>query len=453
MGWHALKPGEGRGGRVAFPTTPFEDSGRATLFARQGSDTLSASGIMTRGIQGAPEEAAMKAAFAIALGFAILAPLTARAITINTVPVGNAGNSSDVQPDGLFGRVTSNYRIATTEITNSQYVEFLNAVAADDPNNLYNTHMSFYSRGGILRDGSPGSYTYSVKPDVPDGGPGETNYTYGDKPVVFVSWYDAARFTNWMHNGATAGASTETGAYTMASGVGVGRNPGAIWFLPTENQWYKAAYYDGAASTYYDYPTGSNTAPTNEIPENDTGNSANFFLNGFTQNESYPMTTVGAYAMSDSPYGTFDQGGNVWEWTETYTSASMTRVRRGGSYETTSSTLNANYRETISPTLETESHGFRVATIPLGIPGDYNANNVVDAGDYVLWRKYLGQSFTLPNDSTPGTEPGDYEVWREHFGQTPGSGSSAGLQSNAIPEPCACWLLASFAVIWLCLRK
>ena len=44
-----------------------------------------------------------------------------------------------------------------------------------------------------------------------------------------------------------------------------------------------------------------------------------------------------------------------------------------------------------------------------GVPGDYNANNVVDAGDYVLWRKYSGQSVTLPNDSTPGTvTPADY---------------------------------------------
>ena len=60
----------------------------------------------------------------------------------------------------------------------------------------------------------------------PDVGPGGTNYTYGDKPVVFVSWYDAARFANWVNNGATAGASTETGAYTMANGVSVSRNAG-----------------------------------------------------------------------------------------------------------------------------------------------------------------------------------------------------------------------------------
>ena len=58
-----------------------------------------------------------------------------------------------------------------------------------------------------------------MKPDVPDAGPNGDTYTYGDKPVVYTSWYDAARFANWVNNGATAGASTETGAYTMANGV------------------------------------------------------------------------------------------------------------------------------------------------------------------------------------------------------------------------------------------
>jgi formylglycine-generating enzyme required for sulfatase activity len=377
----------------------------------------------------------MKSAFALSLVIASLIPVAARAITIDTVTVGNANNPSDIQPQGLFGRVTTEYRIATKEVTNAQYVEFLNAVAASDANGLYNTNMSFTSRGGITRSGSLGSYTYSVKPDVPDGGPGGTNYQYGNKPVVFVSWYDAARFANWINNGATSGASTETGAYTMASGVGVTRNDGATWFLPRENEWYKAAYYDGAASVYYDYPTKSDVAPTNDLPADDTGNSANFFDGDFTQDPSYPLTTVGAYSQSESAYGTFDQGGNVWEWTETFTSATSTRVRRGGAFDTTATMLNASNRESIAPTSENESTGFRLATVP-PVPGDYNANNTVDAGDYVLWRKYLGQSVTLPNDDTPGTSSGDFDVWRAHFGQPPGSGSASGnFLTSAIPEP------------------
>ena len=389
----------------------------------------------------------MKHALAFAIAVALFFPLSATAITIDTVPIGNAGNAADSPGNGLFGRVTTDYRIATTEVTNSQYVTFLNAVAASDPNSLYDTHMGSASRGGIVRSGSIGSFTYSVKPDVAGVGPGNTNYTYGDKPVVFVSWFDAARFANWVNNGATPSASTETGAYTISSGVGVSRSNGATWFLPTENEWYKAAYYDGTAGLYYGYPTRSSTAPDNHIPLNDSGNSANYFAGSFTQDDSYPFTTVGGYAMSKSPYGTSDQGGNVWEWTETTGTTTSLRIRRGGAIDSDASMLNSSYREGFNSGLGSDTLGFRLATIatPSGLPGDYNANNVVDAGDYVLWRKYLNQTVTLPNDSTPGTVmPVDYDVWRAHFGQTsPGSGSG-GLSNTSVPEPATMPLLVAF---------
>jgi hypothetical protein len=81
-----------------------------------------------------------------------------------------------------------------------------------------------------------------------------------------------------------------------------------------------------------------------------------------------------------------------------------------------------------------------------GIPGDYNNNGTVDAGDYVLWRKHNNTSTTLPNDSTPGTDPSDFNVWRAHFSQTAGGGAGA-AGSAAVPEPgtfvllltAACW--------------
>ncbi len=293
--------------------------------------------------------------------------------------------------------MTSDYRIGTTEVTNAQYVEFLNAVATvSDQYSLYNANMSFYSRGGIVQNGSAGNFTYSVKPDVPDGGPDGTNYTYGDKPVILVTWFDALRFANWMNNGATAGASTETGAYTLLGGSAtpsnadsITRNSNATWFLPTENQWYKAAYYDGTAGVYYDYPTKSDAAPNNNIPDNDSGNSANYHNGTFTQNESYPLTAVGAYALSASAYGTFDQGGNVREWTETTGSPTSTRIVRGGSFSTEATALDAASRTNQGATLAADDLGFRLATIatPNGAPGDYNANGIVDAADYILWRK------------------------------------------------------------------
>jgi hypothetical protein len=225
--------------------------------------------------------------------------------------------------------------------------------------------------------------------------------------------------------------------------VAVARNANATWFIPTENQWYKAAYYDGASSLYYNYATKSNTAPNNNIPTSDTGNSANYFAGAFTQQESYPFTAAGAYTASKSPYGTADQDGNVWEWTETTGTTTSVRIRRGGAFDTDATKLISSYRESFSPSFEIESMGFRLATIA-GVPGDYNANGIVDAGDYVLWRKYLGQAVTLPNDSTAGTSPGDHDAWRSNFGQTSSGSGSGSLLNTSVPEP-ATMLLAAFA--------
>ncbi len=71
---------------------------------------------------------------------------------------------------------------------------------------------------------------------------------------------------------------------------------------------------------------------------------------------------------------------------------------------------------------------------PLNLDGDYNGDGVVDAADYIVWRNDLGQSITLPNDTTPGTiTAADYDVWRSNFGNQAGSGSS--VVSAEIPEP------------------
>jgi len=92
--------------------------------------------------------------------------------------------------------------------------------------------------------------------------PVERNYTYGDKPVVFVSWFDAARFANWVNNGATAGASTETGAYTMANGVGVSRNVRSkLGFCQPKTNGTRLLTTTVLPGVYYDYPTKSSVTP------------------------------------------------------------------------------------------------------------------------------------------------------------------------------------------------
>ncbi len=312
--------------------------------------------------------------FMLAIGFAGAAH--AAPVTFDWATIGDPGNADDIHGAG-FGGVATTYRISKTEVTNAQYVEFLNAVAATDTNALYSSSMGSNSLGGITRSGSPGSYTYTVKADSIGNGPGGADgedYTYGDKPVVFVSFFDAMRFTNWLENGQPTGAqdasTTEAGVYNIGSGADEVRTPNATYFLPSEDEWYKAAYYDpnkSGGAGYYDYPTSTDLLADldNNLPSSDTGNSVNFFLNDeFTTGSiSYPLTDVGAYTASVSPYGTFDQNGNVWEWNEGLINASARGIR-GGSWGNLSSFLNASSRIGNLPSGETVNLGFRVASIP-----------------------------------------------------------------------------------------
>jgi formylglycine-generating enzyme len=196
---------------------------------------------------------------------------SAAAITISTVPIGDPGNTVDTRyidtyhPHGI-GAVAQVFNMGTTEVTNAQYVAFLNAVAAADPYELYCTSMGSKTWGGIVRSGESGSYTYDVKAPALGG-----TYTYDNKPVVFVGWGDAIRFANWLNNsqptGAEDGTTTENGAYTLNGAItdaalaAATRNSNAIWWLPSENEWYKAAYYDPGMGAYLDFPTRTNTVP------------------------------------------------------------------------------------------------------------------------------------------------------------------------------------------------
>ena len=157
--------------------------------------------------------------------------------------------------------------------------------------------------------------------------------------------------------------TTEDGAYTLTPEAiatnSVLRNVTASVFVPSENEWYKAAYYDPIAGLYYDYPTGTNEVTGCVAPGADTGNSANCSGAGSV------LTNVGAYSLSDSPSGTFDQGGNVWEWHEQikFTSA---RGLRGGDWYYDAGYLAAGYSGYGNPLAPGENNdiGFRVASIP-----------------------------------------------------------------------------------------
>jgi len=283
----------------------------------------------------------------------LLSASSAGAASFNWAVIGNAGNAAD---DTGYGAVGYEYSIATTEVTTAQYVEFLNAVAATDTNELYNTDMynSTYYKG-IKREGSSGSYVYSVNTDFQS--------DWANRPVVYVSWYDTLRFANWLHNGQPSGeqnaSTTEDGAYTFSGETSVSaRNSGADYWLPSEDEWYKAAYYDPVNEVYYDYATGSDDVPV-------AGVDANYKDGGYVD-PIYYSTEVGEYD-NESPYGTYDQSGNVWEWNEALIGGR--RGLRGGSWLSSAVSLPSSHRNNNTPTYENYNIGFRVASSFAGDEG------------------------------------------------------------------------------------
>ena len=165
----------------------------------------------------------------------------------NFATISNANNTADTTS---YGTVAYEYQISKFLITNDEYCAFLNSQAKSDTKSLYNSNMSSDTeRGGIARAGAPGSYYYVSKRN------------FGNKPVNYVNWIDCARYCNWLHNGATDSSDTETGAYTISSIGAVSRNVGARYWIPSENEWYKAAFYDPATTSYSAYATQSNLTP------------------------------------------------------------------------------------------------------------------------------------------------------------------------------------------------
>ena len=302
-------------------------------------------------------------------------------VNIETVTVGDAGNAADTTG---YGAVADVFNIGKYEVTIGQYTTFLNSVASVKSDsyivNLWNPNMATdFNSAGISRSGSGtlGSpYSYSV-------------IGSGNRPIAYVSWFDAARFANWVNNGAINGASTETGAYTLngaTSGVGFTKNVGVAWWIPSENEWYKSAYYKGSGTDagYWFYPTQSDDAPGNAI--GGSANQANYYEGDYavTQSASYSstqnyLTEAGVFSNSGSAYGTFDQAGNVWEWNDAVTSSS--RGLRGGSWFYDVGDLRSSFRSSSVPTLEGVTVGFRVASVPE--PSTYALLLMTGAG--ALW--------------------------------------------------------------------
>ncbi|MDR1282947.1 MAG: formylglycine-generating enzyme family protein [Opitutaceae bacterium] len=321
-----------------------------------------------------------------------------------TEQIGGVGNAPDTVT-GHYGKVDYEYQIGTYEVTNAQYVAFLNAVKDSNPDDplgrgplgLYHNGMKDMNNNGIVLNGSTHKY--------------EVTYGFNDKPVTSVTVYAAMRFVNWLTNGAMDGASTETGVYTLLGGTAIPTNPtvernvtfngetltgtgaladytGTVWALPSEDEWYKAAYYNVSNGSYSLYPNGKNDIDETEAnyafqaesPAPDGGD-----LNGTMDVNSY----------QPNPNGLYNMAGNVIEWTDTRVtfwsgqniSEHNARALRGGSFNYISGALSSSgrlYGSNADSDISSDNYnfdtGFRVVllsitAVPASVPepGTYAA--------------------------------------------------------------------------------
>jgi formylglycine-generating enzyme required for sulfatase activity len=194
------------------------------------------------------------------------------------------------------------------------------------------------------------------------------------KPATNVSWNEAARFVNWLntstggfaaYNFTSDGVNDDIVVWTASDRLDYDatnpyRSKRATYVLPSYNEWYKAAYYNPNDGTYYDFPNGSDTAPT-AVASGTADNTAVY---------------DGQYAPADvnqagglSPYGVMGLGGNAWEWEESSvdlanSAGSSFRGIRGGVWLGGPSViLSSSVRFSVSPSSQIDIIGFRVASV------------------------------------------------------------------------------------------
>jgi formylglycine-generating enzyme len=242
-----------------------------------------------------------------------------RGIDIDFVTIGNAGNAADTGGTPGCGAVSYGYRIGKYEVTNAQWNTFTAAAGAPTGNGY--------------------GYDYSAW------------FTGAQQPTNNVSWYEAAQFCNYLTSG-----QKYSGAYQFdQSGnfLGIDRvssisTYGTTYVIPTENEWYKAAYFKPNGSGYSLYANGLNTIPAAD-------NGWNYF--GGLYGDPWDVGTG-----TQEQNGTFDMMGNIYEWDEALFGS--VRVIRGGTYlHSLDYNLKSSSFGSYEPSEASSFIGFRVASV------------------------------------------------------------------------------------------
>jgi sulfatase modifying factor 1 len=263
--------------------------------------------------------------------------------TIEFVEIGDPGNPADTTGvPNPTGAVAEPYIIAKTEI----------------------------SRDMINKANSAASLGIGLAVTTPP-------FDGADRPATGISWFEAVTFVNYLNTSTgnpVAYKFDNEGTFELWQPGDAGydasnpyRNSQAAFFLPSTDEWYKAAYFDAATGAYFDYPTGSNIAPVGTVAGTDAGTAV--YTDGIVA-PSGPADIDQAGGLS--PYGTIGQGGNVFEWEESADlsndDASEIRGLRGGAATQPDTLLASSSRSILPPGIVNELIGFRVAGRIEGIP-------------------------------------------------------------------------------------
>ena len=278
--------------------------------------------------------------------------------TIDFVNIGNAGNAADTTG---YGAVPYEYRVGTYEISQDAITKATLSGMADV---------------------TAGAWT-------------------GNQPAANISWYEAAAFVNWLNTSTGNQAAynlTFSGSWSMTlwssadawqlGGENLYRHKDSEYFLTSENEWYKAAYYNPAGSNYFLYPTASSSVPTAVGSGTDAGTAV------YNNVASVPAIVDSAGGLS--PYGTMGQGGNVYEWNESAfdgsnNSPSENRAFRGGDWSDFEINLRSSLRGIDAPTFEDFDIGFRVASVPEPSTYALLALALTAFGAHLLRRRWRGK--------------------------------------------------------------